>query len=264
MNTTLIFTFKVDHSERLVNAKHILDYYHSFGYKIVVLHQGDESWNDCPEYVDYNIVRDSPYGLFKKGENYNIGAKCHRGSDILCFMDIDVLINVDELNKTIDAIKATDVPGTGSWALIGYNRTAIYFNYAAKEKILAQPLSYDFCTSLIDFNKLKTGDVTENYIVGNTKAVGGCLVMPRKTFNDINGFNPFIVGWGYDDDEIISRLKILEIPIYKVSSSMLYHLPHGESTADKSNHPHYKQNEAICQFVESLNKEQLKRYIKQW
>lgn len=259
MSTTLIFTFRDDHPERAINAKHILDYYHSFGYKIVVIHQSQKVWSECPPYVEYDRVSDSFHGLFMKGSNYNIGASYHLRSDILCFMDIDVLVSIDDLNEAI-----LTMDPYSNWALIGYNRTAIYFNYAAKEKILSQPLSYDFCTSLIDFNKLKTGDVSENYIVGNTKAVGGCLVMPRRTFDNINGYNPFIIGWGYDDDEIISRLKILEIPIYKVGSSMLYHLPHGESTADKSNHPHYKQNEAICQFVESLNKEQLKRYIKQW
>jgi predicted glycosyltransferase involved in capsule biosynthesis len=179
----------------------------------------------------------------------------------MVFLDVDIIVNCEYLLETINDAANNNMLE----CLIGYNRTAIYLNELGEKEFL-KSLDISDLNSKIEEMQLRTGNHNKYGMVGNTQAVGGCLVMTKDSFKRINGFNPFFAGWGYEDNEVISRAGILGVPVSKsgINNHFLYHLPHNDITQDKGNHPHYKQNEAIAQFVESLNKEQLQRYIKQW
>ena len=97
------------------------------------------------------------------------------------------------------------------------------------------------------------------------------MIGSKESFEKINGFNPNFIGWGYEDNEIISRSDKLDVPVAKVGNNtpnwFLFHLPHeegGVAIKDKDKHKYYLQNEKEVQKVEAMSKEELTEYIKSW
>lgn len=63
--------------------------------------------------------------------------------------------------------------------------------------------------------------------VPNWGPLGGCILMARKDFNSINGYNERMLGWGYDDDDICLRLDELGIKSQHLPP-YFYHIDHGD------------------------------------
>lgn len=260
---SFIVPVSIDNAERAYNLETCIRYYHKDNFVIpteFILVESSKKPSDITFYkhVDkyiFSRTNDS----FKKTQAYNTGAKLAKG-DIFCFLDADVFINRDSFESLYSQIR--DVNGV----YLGYNGTAIYTTRSGKIEFEESLSNWDKMCSLIDFNNVRTNYCTSKYIVGNTNAVGGCLLMNRQTFNKIKGFNPNFIGWGYEDNEIISRTKILEVPIYKLykEQDLLLHLWHDVENTDKSIHPNYKNNESEVRKIESMSKQQLQEYIKTW
>ena len=259
---TFVCHIRLDNEAREKNIKAIYAYYKQQlpGCKFVFV---EDSYCRC---LDMSIESGDEYftlqndGLVKKCECYNIGARLAK-TDILIFLDVDIIV---DCKKLLECINEAHTNNTLE-CLIGYNGCAFYMTQAGERKFLRTLNVNDLYANIRDMH-LTTGNVNEFAMLGNTKAVGGCLIMTRNSFNRINGFNPFFRGWGYEDNEIISRAHILGLSVTKsgIADHHLYHLPHCDVGINKSQHEHYKQNESIVRFVEGLNKQQLENYIKQW
>ena len=219
-----------------------------------------------------DLVRPEDKYIFHKNDStynkcigYNKGLK-QASNDIICFLDIDCLVSIDSLIKGVSLAKKGMI-------IIGYNGTAIYVEHPLKDKINDNGTQlFKFLSSYIDEDNVVTGYYDrQTYCVGNTNAVGGCLIGSKDTFKKINGFNPNFIGWGYEDNEIISRAGTLGVPVAKVGNNnpnwFLFHLPHeegGVAIKDKDKHDYYLHNEKEVQKVEAMSQEQLKEYIKSW
>lgn len=224
--------------------------------KFIVVEQGKESTIQNKENIEYYFIRLT--GPFNKSKAYNLGLY-HTTTDLVCFLDVDCIVSKESLDKAIE--KSSLSPNI----FIGYNGTCIYFEYSVKNSIKTSEL-YDELIKFVDTSKLYTNFSNDNYLVGNTKAVGGCLVGQTNIFKEINGFNPFIIGWGYEDNEVVLRAHKLGYFPHFINSSkpILLHLPHHDIKTDRSQHPDYNNNEKIYNKVHSLNKESLKEYILTW
>lgn len=259
---TFICHVRIDNEAREKNIETIFAYYKKYlpGCKFVFVEDCDEGWLDLPfdEHDIYKHFHNAD--LVKKCVGYNIGAKS-ASTEILVFLDVDIIVDCNKLLECINEAHESN----SLECLIGYNGCAFYMTEAGEQKFL-KTLNVDDLHEKIKDLHLVTGNANEFALLGNTKAVGGCLIMTKNSFNHINGFNPFFVGWGYEDNEIISRAHRLGLKVSKsgIVDHYLYHLPHCDTSVNKAQHKHYKQNEAIVQFVESLDKQQLERYIKQW
>lgn len=260
---TFICHIRIDNEARLKNVKTIYKYYkqHLPNCRFVFIEDDAES-----KLLDLTFDAKDEYALVcnndlvKKCAGYNHGAK-YSDTDVLIFLDVDIIV---DCNKLLECINEARDNGSLE-CLIGYNGCAFYMTQQGEKQFL-NTLDVEDLHSKIKNLHLVTNNANEFALLGNTKAVGGCLIMTKKSFNQINGFNPFFIGWGYEDNEIISRAHRLGLNVTKsnIVDHFLYHLPHCDISVNKAQHNHYKQNEAIVQFVESLNKEQLQRYIKQW
>jgi len=260
---TFICHIRIDNEARLKNVKTIYKYYkkHLPGCKFVFVEDDAQS-----NLLDITLDAGDEHVLIinqdtiKKCTGYNHGAE-YTNTDILIFLDVDVIIDCSKLLECINEAQCNGSPE----CLIGYNGCAFYMTQQGENQFLNTLDVEDLHSKIKDLH-LITNNANEFALLGNTKAVGGCLIMTKKSFNQINGFNPFFIGWGYEDNEIISRAHRLGLNVTKsnIANHYLYHLPHCDTSVNKAQHNHYKQNEAIVQFVESLNKEQLQRYIKQW
>ena len=80
------------------------------------------------------------------------------------------------------------------------------------------------------------------------------------------GFNPFFIGWGYEDNEIILRSSRLEVPVFYINTGkpLLFHLPHKDLETNEKDHGNYRSNEQEYLRVASFNKQQMLEYIKKW
>lgn len=259
---TFVCHVRIDNEARKKNIRTIYNYYkqHLPGCRFVIVEDDLERriGFDVQEEDDYVITFNEQH--IEKCAGYNYGEK-YAKTDVVVFLDVDIIVDCNKLLECIDEARAT-----GSLeCLIGYNGCAFYMTEQGEQQFLKTLNVEDLYSKIKDLH-LITNNANEYALLGNNKAVGGCLIMTKESFDKINGFNPFFKGWGYEDNEIISRAHTLGLNVSKsnITDHFLYHLPHCDTSVNKAQHNHYKQNEAIVQFVESLNKEQLQRYIKQW
>tara|TARA_R110002020_G_scaffold205952_1_gene410650 strand:+ start:766 stop:2349 length:1584 start_codon:yes stop_codon:yes gene_type:complete len=264
---SFIVHFRKDTEHRMVNLDTVYNYYKTICPNSEFVFVEDDS----EERIKHLVKPGDKYIFFENNKTYNkcigynMGLK-ESSNDIVCFLDIDCLVSIDSLIKGI----STSNKGIIS---IAYNGTAIYIQHKLKEKIHNHQGTglYKFIVDSVDKESVYTGYRDEYYAVGNTQAVGGCLIGKKETFERINGFNPNFIGWGYEDNEIISRAMQLEVPVSKIGNNTarwwLLHLPHeegGVAITDKNQHEFYKSNEQEVRKVESMSKEELEKYIKSW
>ena len=105
-----------------------------------------------------------------KSKGYNIGLD-KASNDIICFLDIDCLVSIDSIIKSISLAKKDMI-------VIGYNGTAVYIQHALKDKIGSKQGTelFKYLTSHIDEENVVTGYYDkQTYCIGNTQAVGGGL-----------------------------------------------------------------------------------------
>ena len=60
---------------------------------------------------------------------------------------------------------------------------------------------------------------------------GGVVIISRKAFEKVNGFNPLMVGWGKEDDDFRERLTIHKCSVKRGEVGTFCALPHSD------NHP---------------------------
>lgn len=240
---SFIIPYTPDTSERVKNKNIVLKYY-------------QEIFPDA----EFIIEETNEITAFNKCKAYNTGA-LKASHNTLVFIDIDIIVSENSLRKSIEMSQNSEN------IVIGYNGVAIYLTYDAK-KILTDNITYDRISKLLtidsyNFDKLFK---TELFEVGNLKAVGGCLVMNKQCFEDIKGFNPNFVGWGYEDNEIIIRAHKLGKNIFYVNTNhpYLYHLPHHDIEVDKSLHVYYNNNREEYNRICSMSHEYIKQYINTW
>jgi len=260
---TFIVHIRKDSDERVKNLNIVLPYYRS------ILPDSKFIFIEDSNLKEFSYLKDLPdtsYINVEESDNSYCKSKCYNkglmlcDTEYACFLDIDCVVSINNVNKALDTISDNTIA-------IGYNGISIYFNQTVKNKIEKVDHSlYDFLDSFIEKSKLHLNYKTPDYLVGNTKAVGGCLVGKTKTFKEINGFNPNIIGWGYEDNEIIHRGNRLGYNMVYINTDkpLLFHLPHTTTEYDKSCHPFYQNNHREFLKTSNMTKSELESYIKTW
>lgn len=261
-NIAIITHIRIDNSERLYNI-HIRDtFYKKLCDNIEFVYIEDDVvsiLSEYPSFIDgkkYQLFTNS--GPHQKNTCYNIGCAL-TDRKYLCFLDADCIVHP---NQILDAAQGCIDTEVG--VVQPYNGVALYLNYIAKSLFTATP-TYDTLQHMLP-TKVFTGQVTEHLTVGNTAAPGGCIVTHREAIKQFNGFNPLFRGWGYEDNELLARVRGLGLTtrVLTGDEKVLWHLPHGDESINKENHPDYSNNRQICSHVARMSKQQLQEYIKQW
>lgn len=245
---SLIIAYKSDTVEREKNLEYCKRYYRQMipNCEIIVQESSDETFNKCKLY------------------NEGVGRATY---DSLCFLDSDVFVSRESLCKSIEAIK-DDI----TTVAIGYNGTALYLSYSAKAS-LRETFTYRDLNDIIPQGyKLQLLEKNDMFEVSNLRAVGGCLLMDKACFKDINGFNPNFTGWGYEDNEIILRSHKLGKKVVYINTNKpyLFHLPHMDKSSTSNQHEdrtHQKnENHNLIEFtkIQKMRSAELSNYIKSW
>lgn len=90
---------------------------------------------------------------------------------------------------------------------------------------------------------------------------GGALFFDKEKFIEIGGMNENFKGWGFEDDELRSRIYKNNYEILYIASEECWHLDHprGNGVSSQSN-PHYNQNWQEYIKVNDMTLEELKKY----
>lgn len=271
---TIIIHLRKDTDEREKNVKFAIDYYTEIlpGVKFIIIEDdGVQHLNYLANYQNVKYYHFNNDSIYNKCKSYNLGLK-HSDTDIVCFLDVDCIISEQNIQKAVLlSRKEKDT------IYIGYNGVAVYLTYKAKQLIYSdvnKKQLYDVFNSYVDNHNIFNGYETDMYKIGNVKAVGGCLFGNRNVFEEINGFNPFFKGWGFEDNEIIKRSLKMGIPIKYINTKkpFFFHLPHenaheSESKIDTKGHDmqqSYIENYKEYTKVVSMTKEELYKYITKW
>lgn len=164
---------------------------------------------------------------FKKSQAFNIGRE-HSTGDILCFYDVDVLIEPQFLQVARDSIKL------GGYDHV-YPFTGTFYNI--KKTI------FDEILNPIDFGRMKQEDVSTSEHVewASDTSPGGCNLISAEAFDKIGGYDNSFIGWGFEDTDFYERSKKLNKVTYLDDTrSFCWHLDH--SSAIRMENPHYEAN----------------------
>jgi predicted glycosyltransferase involved in capsule biosynthesis len=256
----------IDNKERSTNINIQREFFNLLGIKILYIESGP-----VKVLFDSIFIKSKE---FNKCKLYNLSVQ-HTNKKYVCFIDSDVLFDpkwaVVGINQNIDGLT------------VSYNRKCLYLKYNSKHLLKCEPSiekCFKYCVpsnwkldntatdqiitqDLINASlKNKVFGDYSGCIVPNSNAIGGCLTMSVKTFNDICGFNPNFSGWGYEDNEILSRSKILRKNVSYISDphALLFHLPHTDTiiTTTESSSINHRE----IQKIESMSRVEMVNYIK--
>lgn len=268
-DTTICIFFRDDNFERRRNLKAVVTYYFERIDNIIVFYE--HTYNIDDSLVQFLqgkctlILSRGRNDTWNKSIGYNQCAKLAK-TPILCFNDTDVVVEIEQLRATQDYLLKNNNTGI----IYPFDGRFLCVDKALKNQaldILDDHLTYDIIQDFKQFEP-KTrniNDSTEHVFVGHNNSPGGIAMMRKDNFLKFGGYNPKFLGWGYEDSEILSRARILGYKNGRASTMPCWHMDHtDESSSPKETQLYHEQNRLECSHVESLNREQLERYIKTW
>ena len=284
MNAFLMYRFFKEHT---INSRFIFveDSASPFLQSCIPIEETDKMYFEQNSYcVDPDSSHQQNDGFFRKSRSYNIGIeKSER--EYLLFLDLDCVVNPKQIIDILDKIKKKK--GFG----ICYNGQPAYLTYNAKQLYADAPLFSTLESFYPDFKVLEVALDNrrrgfpswpdslkyEHCKILGVNACGGCLLGRKKDFIKIKGFNENFAGWGYEDTEIISRIRILygksptldwktdHEPFYRCENKedFLFHFPHTKESVT-SHQIVLTGNKKESDKVEGMNTKELTKYIKTW
>jgi GT2 family glycosyltransferase len=280
---SIIVHCRIDNEERGKNATLVYNFYKDHTTNCQFIFVEDDIENKLSKYVstddiDIHLMTNNN-DIWHKTGSYNLGAKAS-SRKYLYFLDLDVIVHPKHICQAIT---------TDSDLVIGYNGQAIYLTYNAKRLLEDDPtytklecfiprdwlcsgeLVNDNIKIVQDYRTSQTGTPLNMYefcMAPNNSAVGGCVITPRETFFEYKGFNPNFFGWGYEDNELPTRVDKLGYNVSRINSpeALLFHLPHDPVTGDPSKNAHSDSNTNYIEMdkINNISKTELKEYIKTW
>jgi predicted glycosyltransferase involved in capsule biosynthesis len=284
MNAFLMYKFFKDHT---INSKFIFveDSTSPILQGCIPIEDTDKIYFEQNGYCDDpGMTHELKEGFFRKCRSYNIGIE-KSDRKFLLFLDLDCVVNPKQIIGILDKIKKKRRFG------ICYNGQPAYLNYNAKQKFADAPLfstleGFHPDSKLLEvaldnrrrgFPSWPDSLKYEHCKILGVNACGGCLLGMKKDFIKIGGFNENFAGWGYEDTEIISRIRILygkspsldwekdHEPFYRCENKedFLFHFPHTKESVT-SRQVVLTSNKQESDKVEGMNTKELTKYIKKW
>ena len=267
-NNFLTFV-RLDNDERRANLKAMYNFYKNTCENYTHIFIEDDSECKIHDVLDLDKNDVSIFTKsdteWRKGEGFNKAIKIAK-SNILTFLDTDIIINPNQLNETKDLLNKDSKAGF----IFPYNGLFLCAEKEVKDKF-CESLSLDDLVipdkfknytgsrdkSLRDLYSL-INNVYDGILVGHVASKGGCVMGRRDNLIKCNGYNPNFLGWGYEDDEAPFRVSKMGYNVGRIEGAgkVIFHLHHFDGTGSKKEEqPHYKENEKILNYVQDLSKE---------
>ena len=255
---------RIDTVARQQNLEIIQEFYRKYADNTQFIFIEDDAQQKITESVtltenDKYIFHENP-GIYLRPKCYNIASK-ETDRPVIVSLDTDIIIHPKYMKMTADRLIKEDN------LAICYPYNGLFLNlYEHTKEEFMKTLDYE------DLTKHKPESKQVNYsngkvFVGHYDSVGGCVFFNHDRYNKFGGYNPMFKGWGYEDNEITIRTRALGYDISRVmdEDAILFHLPHdGPGQSPKATHEFYQSNAQLSVMTETMTKEQMEEFIKQW
>lgn len=264
-NTTFVIFYRKDTDKRERNLKLVINYYNKTikDPKIVVYQEVLNTYETYQPQSD-NITLITTVGdpeFYNRCLAYNKVIRSIN-TDVICFNDVDVVIDCNQLKQAEDYLSSTPKAGIiypydGRFLCVDETLTSNYHAYLQTGGDSTEMLRQH------EPSQRYVNASSQHVFVGHNNSHGGVLTVRKDTLIEINGFNPLFKNWGYEDSEIFRRSTILGYKAGRVMTGPCWHFDHTDvNSAKKDNQPYYKENEQLSLLIDSMNKEELEKYIK--
>jgi len=265
---TFVTHLRHDHQDRIDNLNAIIDYYSSNILECKFIFVEDDKEHN-PIFDSVKFIKGQTKFLFIKNDltyyrtrALNIGIK-QAESDVVVSMDTDCIVPINSILKCKNQLLKDC---TAAWPYNGY---FIDVSSDTRNKCLNFNFNYQNLLNELDSNyKMPLLSLYKNFIVRCTDTehlgTGGFVMFNKKRFLDAGGYNQKMIGWGCEDNELVSRLDILEHKTFRDTSAeaICFHLAH--RSAQRADNPFFEQNSQEWHNVKNMNKEKLTEYISTW
>jgi len=263
-NIGLMIHFRRDVDDRFRNLKTVLEYYRevSTGLEIIVVN--DDIFLDkkikslCSQYGVKGLFMENN-DVYWRTKAFNEASK-YLNAEYIIAGDTDVIINPKYILKAKQLFEEDNNIGI----VYPYNGMFVHVKQDVMNTFLVEKNLFEF-EGFINTLKPKPYFETERFLVAHPQSKGGMVMFKKESFVLCKGYNTNFRGWGYEDDEILSRFQKLGYVITRVmdESAIAWHLPHDNTVREK--HKYYENNRKHSDFVCGCSdKEQLLEYMKGW
>jgi hypothetical protein len=158
-------------------------------------------------------------GPFPKAKLCNLGAKMCTGS-VICFHDADMIANPTYLPLCINSVRH----GTTTDALCPFLRVIN----------ISGDIRADFIetSDYAPLEKYLEGELSDGVDLLYDNTPGAIVIFRRAEYLRVGGYDPRFIGWGGEDDELLTRAQRLGVRWYSVpdDKAALFHLHHDSSS----------------------------------
>ena len=247
---TFVTHLRYDNPDRIENLNTIIKYY-STNLSNVRFVKGKTS---------FNFVKND--SIYYRTRALNIGIKMAK-SDVVVSLDTDCIVPIQSI---LDCEEALLNGSTVAWPYNGYfidvsqklrnQITNSQFNYGDILQQLNGNLNLPLSTTYKDFHVRCTNK--------EHLGTGGIVMFNRELFIQSGGYNENFIGWGCEDNEIVSRLDMLGHKKYRDTKleSICFHLFH--RSAQRAENPFFNSNSVEWHKVKAMIKPELEQYISNW
>ena len=173
-----------------------------------------------------NVVEAGPREYFNKSCAQNLGAS-HASGTLLFFCDCDIILDPGAVEQLAGQVMAR--PGTFG-TLAGVRESEV--NSRGGQHIVC--FGYELIIRTADGRQLRIKDNEEDATDGSRQAPG-LLLVRRSDFLAINGYNSGLRGWGWEDQDMISRLT-LGAGLERITSGHAVHISHDDAARMRHYH----------------------------
>lgn len=192
------------------------------GELVIVNYGGDSERLDVQlagRETDCRVVSGPPLDYFHKAVANNLGAFFAR-EDMLFFCDCDIILP-DGLVRSI-AQRLAETPRHFA-TLAGVRETST--NARGGRHVVSFGYQLDIKTA--DGRRLQIVDNEEDAEEG-TRQAPGLLIVRRQDFLEVEGYNGQLHGWGWEDQDMISRL-VLGAGMTRLTEGYALHISHDDA-----------------------------------
>lgn len=165
-----------------------------------------------------SVVEVTGERYFNKARAQNLGAG-HSSRPYLFFCDCDILLESDTLGGLLERLEAAP----GHFATLAGVRESEVNSRGGRHVVR---FGYELRIRTADGRDLKILDHEEDAENG-TRQAPGLLLVRRSDFLAIGGYNSRLHGWGWEDQDMISRLT-LGAGLTRIQQGTAIHLSHDD------------------------------------
>lgn len=239
---TFIFPIRIDSNERLENVKTNIIYLKNLFKNANIIIAEDGTNNDFNDVIK---IESNYHHLFYKTKIINNAVK-KASTEFVAIIDADLFFSKKDYQEAYLKIKNNEYDIVFGYSGECWNYSRGFIEYIKNNELLRENFYDQYKMDLM-----------------NKNSVGGSIWCSRKMFFEIGGQNENMISWGFEDNEFINRINKLEKRFFR-TSGITYHLSHPRSENSSDKNPNLENNRKEIIKVDSLSKEDLIKYIKDW